>query len=787
MSNVKITKVPQMGSVENEKRLQGSNSLEKSYGNAPSIKIKRTLAPAPREEATLEAQKGETVVTNLQNEGLPEFYKIGGNPHSRGGTPLNLPEDSFIFSKEKKFKIKDEDILNMFGKTGKKNIKRGATPAEISLQYDLNKYREILMDPSIDAFERETAEMMMKNYTLKLSNLALTQESVKGFDRGLPQIAMPYMHEMGINPEDILGETGQSEQALPQFADGGSNIPTRRVRIVSPKYVDGGATRKVRISATPALPQYTDAGETDPRKGKVQKLPAGARGWDKDAANYDESKVKKGHYIKGDDGYWHVVTGRGVKKYEGELDDDVNLGKWSEGYSLLRDKFQDKDIQKAFAEKARVELRNTKPSKRLSQKDIDAAIGMTDAQLVDNYLRKQRVNLAIQEKHGDLSTYDAKDLWDSNPDLANETAAELGYDPFSIAETAAFQAGYIGFDNLTNDPEYKDKLKDFHQMQVGLDDDFGGSTGKKTISGIDGWDGNTTSGQVTLPTENELLSEEVEWVDGPKSAADIKHLNPEGLMNEKKPFWTQDAVNLWGAVADRARLKKHDPWQKPLNFNEATPAFQDFRGAAARINSGGKAMGALAGNVAGPQALAALQNKIQANQVKGILGVQELEQKNNIATANKFELFNTTQKNAFDKADAKWQTKGYDKQIFANQAFETSKQQARQNMRNMFNTAWTNRGKTQTMNAMYPDFSVDPITGYTHKTAYNPGLDEGRNPQSTMISEIAELKEAFPGENLDTIAKLYKIQHGLPVTDKSDALYPAPKGTAGRYQYPSKV
>ncbi len=94
-------------------------------GNTPEIKTKRTLQPTSLENATLEAELGETVVTNLQGEGIPEFYRIGGKPHSRGGTPLNLPPNSFIFSKDKKLAINDPEVLKMFGKTISKKGPRG--------------------------------------------------------------------------------------------------------------------------------------------------------------------------------------------------------------------------------------------------------------------------------------------------------------------------------------------------------------------------------------------------------------------------------------------------------------------------------------------------------------------------------------------------------------------------------------------------------------------------------------------------------------------------------------
>ena len=49
-----------------------------------------------------------------------------------------------LISKDKKLAIKDPEVLKMFGKTvGKKGPKK-FVPAELSKQYDLNKYREVL-------------------------------------------------------------------------------------------------------------------------------------------------------------------------------------------------------------------------------------------------------------------------------------------------------------------------------------------------------------------------------------------------------------------------------------------------------------------------------------------------------------------------------------------------------------------------------------------------------------------------------------------------------------------
>ena len=130
-------------------------------GNDPEVKIKKILSPTDKANATLEAERNETVVTDLNMDGMPEFYTVGGKPHSRGGTPLNLPGESFFFSQNKNMKITDPEVLKLFGKTGKA-AKKGYTPAELSKQYNLNNYHEILADPTSNKMERKTAEMMIQ-------------------------------------------------------------------------------------------------------------------------------------------------------------------------------------------------------------------------------------------------------------------------------------------------------------------------------------------------------------------------------------------------------------------------------------------------------------------------------------------------------------------------------------------------------------------------------------------------------------------------------------------------
>jgi hypothetical protein len=148
---------------------------------------------------------------------MPEHKIIQGPRHSQGGVPLKLPDDTFIFSDTKSMKFKEPEFLAMFGK-----VNGSYTPAQLAKQYDLEKYRKILEDPDSDILARKTAELMLRNYTLKLGALALAQESKKGFPQGIPAVARPYMDAMGIKEEDVLPDQ-QITDTVKQLEDQENN------------------------------------------------------------------------------------------------------------------------------------------------------------------------------------------------------------------------------------------------------------------------------------------------------------------------------------------------------------------------------------------------------------------------------------------------------------------------------------------------------------------------------------------------------------------------------------
>ena len=221
---VKITKAPKynvrvkMPEAKTGMQVEGSLYNEiASFGGAdqrelvPKTEVRKTITKVPREEANLEAEGGETVLT-FDAAGYPLFYEIKGPRHSNNGVPLNLPDDSFIFSDTRSMRITDQEILDMFGLSKKKG---GYTPADISKKYlELNKYREILQSPDSDKIAQATAERMIKNMIIKLGALAIAQESKKGFPQGVPAVARPYMEAYGISEEELVPEQEDEQEEM---------------------------------------------------------------------------------------------------------------------------------------------------------------------------------------------------------------------------------------------------------------------------------------------------------------------------------------------------------------------------------------------------------------------------------------------------------------------------------------------------------------------------------------------------------------------------------------------
>lgn len=215
----------------------GQRRVQTEMPDSKADTVSNTIQEVPRYAANIEAEKGETVYGDIDGDGGLEHMKIGGRRHSEGGTPLNVPEGSFIFSDTKKMKIKDPAVLKMFGASPKAG---GYTPAELAKKYDINKYKAIVEDPESDLISKSTAQLMLTNYRKKLAALATIQEEMKGFPQGIPAVAEGAQDEMAIAAYGGY---------LPEYQIAGQVLDPRVIAFAQQQAKEQDAQRRQQASA----------------------------------------------------------------------------------------------------------------------------------------------------------------------------------------------------------------------------------------------------------------------------------------------------------------------------------------------------------------------------------------------------------------------------------------------------------------------------------------------------------------------------------------------------------
>lgn len=606
-----------------------------------SIKVNKTLKPVDRKDSNVETERGEVIVGDFTNSGFPELYIAGGQPHSNGGSPMFLPNNSFVFSQDKSMRITDEDVQEDFNKTFKK---KGYTPAEIAKQYDINKYRQVLADKDSDKLERETAEDMIKNYNEKLGKLALVQESLKSYPDGIPFISIPYLESMGINPANFVNNTSSQEVEVPLASE--EDVIQRKL----------GGSIKVKIKS---IPKYAPGGDFEgitPHKSKTKE------GKTTPTLNNSDSPLSPEQYAE----YYNK-------------------------YGIDTSNLTDKQAQEALYDKA------------------------------DPF-----VKAFIWGRYGDTEKGGTKDK----------------FTQFGLMPNEDFNT-------------YKQRLTD----KYGNPDNLNKELGKYKSAFADGKSGARTAGLLLQAPQPKLQQ--------PSNVTTGQNLNiqnnPKDLIaptleaqqvEQDNPFWTQDIVNMAGAFGDLQRIKKHMPWQ--ANYDTVLPeaTFYDptreLAASAEQSNIAAQTLGAFAG----PQQLSARLSSVQGQGVANAANILGKYNELNVGIANQN---NANQTNIINQANvnrANLATALYDKTVATNQQFDNARAMARQNLRQSFIQAWTNRGQTQSLNAMNKQYKVDPVTGYTEFT----GVPNELNMQANTKQAIDLYNEirSRPGVTDEVAVKIFE-------------------------------
>jgi hypothetical protein len=744
------------------------------------MKIRKFLESVPRDEANIEAERGETVV--IPNEGgLPAHYKIGGQRHHSGGTPLNVPQDSFIYSDTRGMKIKDPELLKEFGMPEKKG---GYTPAEIAKRYDINKYREILQDSTEDDLAKDTAEKMIKNFNLKLGKLALLQEGMKGFPTGIPLVALPYMEANSIEPEDVLPgleepaenpEMEMEDQEATEMMDenpemeryggtpskGNLNLLSRlrKVRVNVPTDPNNGLYIMEPGGAAPPSTQ-----NQTPIKKKA-KIPEDAviikRGDYKTEEEYKtardkvfkEAKDKNKVYVDAGDGTFKRVQSKAFQypDYKGQDLDKAFKGNKERAnkYQYIEDQINGNPQlkQKLYDETVKM-LEETKKKNPKSLKtrgvDIDKMIAeLTPDKVAENFLQMQKRNIALGTQMGEDKVKGSSNAPTaggiSNKELT-EASATAGIPMPDAFGAALQQASYVAFDNLAE----RNEAPGFTPGQFGAADE---KTGKKpTISPVDAIYTNTTSGQITgIAGEDGIEEVDPEMEDVTETPTPTEE-DPYKSKDPRFGYYTQDDANLALATKNLFGVKKRMPWMGSVNLQQPDLTYHDPTGAQQRslgaYNSAVRAAGAF-GTGQGTARLSDFMAKAMENSAM----IEAQTQQADVAVTNQFKAqkADTWNKGMFANADLA--TALYDKTMVGDQAYQNSKNMALGQVVAMRNNRLTNAVNTYNINTMNPNFQVDPTAGGKVDFYQGSKMEPGSSP--TFSDTYASLRR---DRNLSTVS-----------------------------------
>jgi hypothetical protein len=742
LRRVRIKSVPKArtgyqvrGGLVNDVPAFGGADYNAYIGEHPS-EVKRTISAVPREEANLEAEGGETVIGNIDGSMMPSFFTITGPRHSSGGVPLNLPDDSFIFSDTKSMNISDNSILKMFNAKPKKG---GYTPAELSKKYDLNKYRKILQDPNSDKMDRKTAEMMIKNYTMKLGALALAQESKKGFPQGIPELAKPYMESNGISEEDLLPQKPQPQQQIPQQ------------EMMEAPEMQG-------MEGQEEMPMEMPNGEQIAQPQSMEQ--------DMAAQQMMQQQAPMAY-----GGQPMAMYGMSMGGYDFPYESNEMT------YGGLTKAQNGQTVKSKSKEQLEEELREGKATIVKTKKLPDGTTEITRSDGTKVYAKGTQGDAVLRDdpKSSGTITKKAVDQAKYKKDICARIKAE-GYTAAQAAKAGWIHSSQIsafaGCENLKRSEETKSEFYELESPECPCLDAKGVAIPGKFAQK------DATTGACKPETCTPKERCECEKADGtkydPGMNADKTCKECEEIVTEdgevitppaqraEPEWWLQDTVNTMGAFGDMMSAKKYMPWEARVDLEEPRPTFLDPTRELAAQSEQANIAAQAASSFAGPQALNARLSQIQGQGARAAADTLGRVNNQNVNIANQFEANQIGVRNQENMANQQMANRVYDKNVIANQQFDNAKRQGAANMRQAYNTAVTNRWKTDALNQMYPNYQTRPGGG--GRVEYTPTdkqVDPGAK-QATMGEELKELmSQGFSKESAEKyLLNKYKKKGG---------------------------
>lgn len=621
--------------------------------NSKDAAVKKILQPVDRSKANLEAEKGETVFTKMSDtDNYPEFYEIGGKPHSEGGTPLNLPTGdpesgkgaSFIFSK--KLTEKDPSTLEFFGM----NSKRKVSYADISKKWldVINSSKEVLKNENSDKISINSAKKNMDSAVVKLSALALKQEASKGMPNGASAMFQPFLEKIGANMESILmpQQNPSPTEEEPTMALGGSAFD---------KY---------------PFPKFDKA-------GPVTKAAFNKQSDDEIKKYFNDNVEIANHYAY--------------------LTNLVNNDAFVDQLVAQANKLaQDPSVSSEAVRKNYKELTKDEVKKHFLNSNLRAL--SLQAHGIDN------IPTNAQGKQHEAINQKLKDL----------KLDDLLIDPANVWKEQAGRSGMLSL--IETKDAYKDKFGDVlnpsFYINKGKADEKYRDIHNIAISKIDGVIGDTYAKE-TFGYKPAVVNDKDNPKDG-ESTVDkgaVKKLADDKSIQAPYGFRQEDINALNRAVGARVNVKKYMPWSVTPTMEAPEGVYIDPKANINAINA--QANQALQSQQAYGDAQSATANAIainasamgQANQAMNQMADQNVNISNSINSA-RAQILN--QRNGLEAQNAQ---QNYDKTVVANQQYDNAINTAKDRITALMNQTLTNASNIYNLNQTQDNFYKDALTG----------------------------------------------------------------------------
>lgn len=778
--------------------------------------VRYSLSSVPREFANIEAEGGETVLSDLNNNGTFGLYNITGPRHSQGGVPMFLPDQSFIFSDTPKMRMKPDEIAG-FGIETKKRM----TPAELSKKFPLNEFIAAAGSPDSDNITERSAELMLDKNMMSLSKLAFGQEMKKGFEDGVPTAAFPFIQSQGQDPVNFAAMIDAQIAQNRAKASYGMQI-VEDEQPVLPKGQDGIDVETSRISPDGKSIQlflndslvnetpnpYSKDVFRQMHEMQMQKYKENLQ---RQRLMYDLEMQKRLEELQKE-----RQSGRGMTleipkaQTGGDRTDFSDLPKAIENTikSILEAAPDPRapEVQqqiKAIIDKVNQVSQNTDISNEEQEEAVNEIVKIVADDLdnlgegriplitaslakIDNMLQDKGIEIrptmdvgdqgieSTQQRqdsglYGDVTEENLKQWFDNN----KETMKVMGYDNYDALVEAK---GKDWFDNdefvleyqknvnsaleakYEADPELRAQLEELDISKEDFIKTYGFDKDSTGTEALDGKFGEYTLNRrdfTGLPEKEEPVVEEEEEL-------------PPGKVPPIPDFYRQDMVKM-DAVSKRDR-DLLTPSRMAVEQIELDPVLLDPTRAIAAINEQA-AIGADAAGMFGPQTLSANMFRNTGTAFKNIANTLGKYDAANVGILNKADAMQAQIDMRTDAAERANYADVFDGTNLAIQNYMDERNLDREQFADLYANALTNRANTYNLNTLTPYFDIDPRLGGMVTNVDTAGLFKPNQPADpyAQLEKLMDLSKLANAAGLETkpidINQLFSQSSGLTPAD----------------------